>query len=361
MRRSDGVDTGSVINLAVPNYAAKTPCTVVVTSWHPPAYFEWDAVPKTLRSMRHWAVSAGAGDTPSAWVYPSAIDLCGAGFMQQVRWKDLEPTLGVYDFTAITNALNWLQANKPSTKMFIRLLDKSYLSSNSATDFSTDTQVRLPAYFAGHVYHVYQGSTASGFGPMVWETWVKDRFIALVTAMATAFGAHPSFAGICFDESTLSMVFPPPAEFSVVDNLSNRKAILSAAVSLFQGKTIMQPINYFDGGDGGSTQFSTSIDDFTTWCMSNGVQISLVDTVPTKNSFMYPMSSVLRTHAPAFAIVDAGRVYPRTDMSAGVEQTNVTGNFTDIKNWLLVYENITDVFWPIANNNTFAALQTVLA
>jgi hypothetical protein len=361
MRRNIGSNVGGLISPSSKDFAAKGPTIIRNAGFHPPCYYEWTEKPKALRSMKHWAVAAGNEDNPSAWVYPQAIDLCGEGFLQLVRWSYLEPTVGVYNFTATINALNWLYTTRPTKKLMIRLKDKSYLSSNGAADFLTDTSKSLPDHFNGQAYTVYQGGSPAGWGPKIWEQAVRDKFFALIDAIAANLGSHPSFAGICVDESTLSMSYPYPGDYNLDKNNQYRREILLYAKEKLPNKIIMQPINYFDGNDGSGANFSASVDTFTSWCLSNGIEISLVDTCPTTESFRTSMAPVLVTNKAVNALVDAGRVYPLTDMSAPNELANVTSNFTDVRDWLLKYENISNVFWPIANSNTFSALQTVLA
>ncbi|OAM52923.1 hypothetical protein A7981_05675 [Methylovorus sp. MM2] len=321
----------------------------------------YEKLPKALRSVEHWACSAGYGDSPGAWIYPEALDLCGGGFVQQMQWKMVEPTQGSYNFSTVLSALNWMATNRPGLKVMLRLRDKSY--SRTSSVFLDDTLRNLPDYFATLGYYdVYQSTVATGFGAKLWLPEVKDRYLALLEAMTASFGSHSAFGGIIFDECTLSMSYPAPAGFDPSITLANRKEVLLRAKALFQSKVI-QPVNFLDTGDYSPTSFSAAEGNFVDWLGDSNINVSLVDTCPTTPSFSYSMHTALRKGLgfPVDAIIDAGRVYPRTDMSAGAELANVTENFRDITKWLKRYENIRRVFWPISTQNTLTALTAVLS
>lgn len=359
MKRRAALKSGGGVSPTTPDFAASGRTHVVDYGWHPASYLTFERT--SAKVIKHYAVSSGTEDSPSAWVYPQALDVCAGGFVQLVRWSYMEPTLGVYNFTAVQAALDWLAVNKPGTKMYVRILDKSYISSNAGTDFSTDTGKRMPSYMAGHVHVVYQSGVPSGFGPKLWDDYTRDRVLALVQAMAQSFGAHSALGGIIFDESTHSMNYPLDVDYDATKSVTNRKAILELARAVFPSTcAVLQPMNYFEGIDSSSWTYGTAFAEFTAWCVASGIRVALVDTCPTTPSFVYAMSQALSSGATVCAIVDAGRVYPRTDMSAGVELANTTANFNDIKAWYTNYEDVDIVMWPIASTNTLTALQAVL-
>ena len=148
----------------------------------------------------NWMLSEGYNVNLNISYYRQCV-MDTDGILYTVHWRDLESEAGVYNFSAVTSALNFAAAN--GKKMIIRVFYKSY----------SGTQAKpIPSYIVNDEV-TYGGlpsqgglrlNAMSGHTPRFDHPAVMERFKALVAAMADAFGDHPALQGMAPDESAWS-------------------------------------------------------------------------------------------------------------------------------------------------------------
>jgi hypothetical protein len=113
------------------------------------------------------------------------------GIMKKYRWRDLEPTQGVYDFAGIQADLAWAQAY--GMQIIFMIEDKTF-----------QPERPNPAYLDSVTARNHSG----GYTMARWNPTVVSRYKALTTALGKRFDSHPNFEGIAQQESALSVDGP---------------------------------------------------------------------------------------------------------------------------------------------------------
>ncbi|MDB5535806.1 MAG: hypothetical protein JWQ65_681, partial [Devosia sp.] len=137
--------------------------------------------------------TAAATAAPANFVYTSGGELADAqailersdieGAQVVYNWKRLEPTEGIYDFSAIEDDLT--RTDALGKKLFIQVQDRF---------FSPDAR-NIPAYLledpkygGGLVEQIEDGKTEGyGWTTMQWRPEVRARYQALLAALAARF------------------------------------------------------------------------------------------------------------------------------------------------------------------------------
>lgn len=108
------------------------------------------------------------------------------GLMKRYTWRKLEPSQGVYDFSAIQADLVWVRSY--GQQLVIMIEDKTFKLEDPA-----------PAYLAS----VSRRNRIGGYSMLRWAPLYTSRWNALVAALGTRFDAHPNFEGIATQETSL--------------------------------------------------------------------------------------------------------------------------------------------------------------
>ena len=229
-----------------------------------------------------------------------------SGIVYLTRWRLLETSLGVYDFSKIITALDRCQSL--GKRMAIRIVCKIY--DGNITDpggaIPVSTNLAIPDYipadsatyggssFRGGIYPVYISGTGLGWGAQFENAAVMARWKALVTAAGAAFGSHPAFAGWTGpDESTRSAwngsALPAGMSFATV-SAANRE-IYQHDAATFGASKCWPAINYVDSTASLATANDATIAE-QTWAAQQGYNIAFTDTYPipeTATVFMQPV------------------------------------------------------------------------
>lgn len=158
------------------------------------------------------------------------------GLVVRYPWKVVEPTLGNYNYTKLTNHLNLLQSK--GIKMVIFIDDKA---------FSGDATV--PDYIKNNSNYVF-GNKTGGLSATRWNPYVKQRFINLWTDMGAELDDHAALEGVVYSETALSI---PPGAVTVpaYDPIVNKQVImdtLKAQSNAFPKSNVFWMVNYFPNG-----------------------------------------------------------------------------------------------------------------
>jgi hypothetical protein len=132
-------------------------------------------------------VSMNEGDGPAQML--DAIRPGVRGLNRRYYWKDLEPTAGNYDFSAIQADLKL--AAKNGVQLIAMIMDKSFTASLNP----------VPRYLANYTWAVAGG----GHVAQRWSPYVVRRLALLTGALGKAFDGNPHFEGIAFQETSLGL------------------------------------------------------------------------------------------------------------------------------------------------------------
>jgi hypothetical protein len=230
--------------------------------------------------------SPGAGGPVENYLYTPQVDLATLAPMIQrpdikgvqvlYRWKSLEPREGAYDFSQIEKDLQYL--DREHKKLFIQLQDRSF----------TPKPAGIPPYLLTNP--TYRGGAAPQYddtgkviGGWVAEQWVpavRDRFQALITALAKRFDGK--VAGINLPESSVAV--DPAREHArsgyTCDGLVNSAMDnLRFARAAFRRSSVVQYVNFWCGSDEASRQYMSRT--FET-AEKNGIGLGGPDVLPWK-------------------------------------------------------------------------------
>ncbi|CAN5335280.1 hypothetical protein BH24PSE2_BH24PSE2_21090 [soil metagenome] len=108
------------------------------------------------------------------------------GFKKRYTWRELEPSLGQYDFSEIASDLAYLSGQ--GMHLIVMIEDKTFTSEKPT-----------PGYLQGLEYT--RRNRPGGYTAVRWSPYVVARMKALVTALGQRFDSNPYFEGIATQES----------------------------------------------------------------------------------------------------------------------------------------------------------------
>ncbi len=163
------------------------------TKWHPGNYVALDGGATLSQHMVH--------------IDEIRNDAEIRGVMVRFRWRDLEPTRDVYDFSLIDTYLAKLRRTNTIKRLVVRIMDRGFLVSDPA-DPVPSYLLADPAFNGGVV------DTSSGYAARLWEPAVMQRLIYLYQALGRRYDSDPFFEGAFTEESTLSFKGNYPAGYT---------------------------------------------------------------------------------------------------------------------------------------------------
>jgi hypothetical protein len=115
------------------------------------------------------------------------------GLQIRYNWAELEPEENMYDFTSIEQHLAELTAQKK--RLIILLEMKSF---DPSTAFVPNYLKREENIFP---FSNYRKKDLRGYNLKLWNPYVHDRLVALISALGKRFNFHPYFEGIGLTET----------------------------------------------------------------------------------------------------------------------------------------------------------------
>ncbi len=179
------------------------------------------------------------------------------GACVRVKWAALESTQGVYTFDTMSTEINKLKNLSSPKRLFIRLLTGV---SKSGGDPCATTEMFPPYLRTGS--NAACALTTSGNTIRLWNSFVRNRIIALYEAMAARWDDDPFFEGIYLIRETAkngSLVDSDP-EFSDDNYIDGLKIIATGADNAFVKSNAVMSANFA----GGNTRLATLMDHLNT-------------------------------------------------------------------------------------------------
>lgn len=180
------------------------------------------------------------------------------------KWRDLEKSEGVYDFSSIDLYLNRLKALGTHKRLIIHVYDRAWASHTSTT--VPDYLKNDPKYNGGEV------PMENGVTSLIWEGVSMDRFIKLHDALGKRYDADPYVEGIQFSETAIgfSASHPAPSSFSNGAHLVQLKRWIAATRKSWPRSNIFMSTNYL-GTD-------SQMEDLIKYCLQYQVFVGGPDT-----------------------------------------------------------------------------------
>lgn len=163
--------------------------------------------------------------------------LSGAQIMYS--WRQLEPSQGRYDFSAIEDDLVYLAAH--GKKLFVQLQDASF-----SPHFKPVPNYLLSSRYDGGVSPQYtDDGELEGWVAKRWNNSVQGRFAALLKALGEEFDGE--IEGLNLQETAIGISSETDPSFSSSIYASSVKTNMRALKSAFRTSTVMLYANFMPG------------------------------------------------------------------------------------------------------------------
>lgn len=154
-------------------------------------------------------------------------------------WADLEPRLGVYDFSAIHADLDYLRQHGKT--LFVQLQDASFWHRN----VPVPRYLRADEFDGGATEQFYENGKPEGWVAKRWSPLVQDRFQALLAALGAEFDGE--IAGINLQETAIGVSSETDPSFSPQLYFDGIKANMEALAGAFPNTDKLQYANFMPG------------------------------------------------------------------------------------------------------------------
>jgi hypothetical protein len=216
-------------------------------------------------------------------------------------WRDLETAPGTYDFSSIEEDLAKLRNS--GKRLWIQI---EYTQWNGSSEPHTPKFMWSDASYGGdsRYYGNYRrGVQDGGWYPMFWNSKVRDRLVALVTALGARFNDESHIEGIVIGETSAEV----PSGYNCSDYLRVFENVAQTAKTAFPSKSVIQMANFacFD------------VLAFMRWLVERGIGLGTPDTFNFKTDLtggVYPLMYESRTAVPTGPDVQWDN-YERNNMS----------------------------------------------
>jgi len=229
-----------------------------------------------------------ASAAPANFVYTSAGELAAAqnilerpdiaGAQVVYNWKRLEPSEGVYDFSAIEEDL--ARTDALGKKLFIQVQDRFFSpEARNIPAYLLDD----PKYGGGLVEQIEEGqSEGYGWTTMQWQPEVRARYQALLAALAERFDGK--LYGVNLPETSIDVTEDrSEAGFSCDAYFQAELDNLSAARQAFQHTIVVQYVNFWPCEWENDHNYMSRLFDFA---LANDIGLGGPDIVPWRKGQM---------------------------------------------------------------------------
>jgi hypothetical protein len=199
------------------------------------------------------------------------------GAVRRYYWAQLEPSAGVYDFSAIESDLKYLKSMPTPKRLVIQLYDREYRA-NTPVGFIPNYILEDARYGGKEGWYLNNGSRWYGVAPAKsgyiarnWDPAVMDRWIALFRAVAARFDNEPYLEAVSGQETTPGLKGNLPPDYSREKLANEVKRWVSEVVPAFPRTNVLIYTNDLGG------QVAGLIDH----CFKNRCAVGGLDTMPT--------------------------------------------------------------------------------
>ncbi|NML16645.1 hypothetical protein [Azohydromonas caseinilytica] len=190
-------------------------------------------------------LNAGATDSLVSYTFKEIAALPNVrGVQTRYMWRDLEPTKDGYDFSEIDKEVAMAQA--VGKRLFIMVGTKAFKAGGRALPDYMHT-----AEYGGGVFRILIDGKdtlgtedTTGENMAMYEPSVRDRMIALVTALGQRYNGHNAFEGIAFNETALGQAVVPLTSAQKQAFFDNLAQVDTATRRAFPNTVVMQFINF---------------------------------------------------------------------------------------------------------------------
>ena len=189
----------------------------------------------------HYSILVGDPNNPSLMrqVYNELTETPALrGVVIRYEWSELEKSPGVYTFASIDARLKELAAKK---KRLIVLLEvKSFDKTKIVPSYL------LTAKYDGGVFPIgkYGSNTVNGYNLKLWNSALKERMAALITALGKRYDSNPYFEGFGMQETALGDPVKPVTNAQVDGYYKNLTSLDTHMRKQFPHTMVFQYTNY---------------------------------------------------------------------------------------------------------------------
>lgn len=201
------------------------------------------------------------------------------GAVVLAKWGPMEVTEGVYDFSYIQTELDYLAALTVPKRLIVRmntLNDRTTGNCNTSNNYGIDGRW-FPAYIVamGGCAQTYSSGTLGTYTVKWWHEATKERYKALLTAMAAEFDDHPLFEGIIIKPETSIGANP------TLDGTYTAAGYFGALQDVaLHAKSVFTTSNVWIGFTFYPQQAATNIYPYLEWARDNGIGLNTQDLAP---------------------------------------------------------------------------------
>lgn len=162
------------------------------------------------------------------------------GIMIRALWSDLESARGVYNWSALDQAVN--RCATFGKLVFVFVLERSFGGASSSD------RCRAPSYVKGLAGGSGCMASKNGGLPSLHKPEVMDRYIALTRAIAARYDDNPGFGGMQSPESSTGFAqVGPPADWSREGYVEQLIRLYRAGAASMQKGVYIAGVNSFAG------------------------------------------------------------------------------------------------------------------
>ena len=240
------------------------------------------------------------------------------GVQKIYTWRDFEPELGRYDFSALKTDLALVK--KYDRQLVVQCSFKGFgKGARNVPDYLTGAE------YGGGVYTTSKGS----FNPVIWNTNVIARFDAVVAAFGREFDRDPNLEAVNLPETATSarLLKSPQASVEPYTDQAYLAALKQGMSSLrraFPNTVVIQYLNFPQSLLGALTDYEKEI----------GVGMGGPDVYPRENASYNAENGVYRLYAKLAGTVPMGAAVQMENYSVASKKRSVInrgeGNHVEI-------------------------------
>lgn len=162
------------------------------------------------------------------------------GMQVRYYWKELEPELGQYDFTALGQLLD--KASSVNKQLIVEIWTRSY-----AGTYKPSPDYIQSSEYGGGDYSTHGDGTR--FGTRIWNASVTDRLIALYGELGRRYNSHSSLEAVSTMETALGPSVRDLPDYSVAAATNKSILLVNDAKTAFPNTIVRHAVNFWSDRD----------------------------------------------------------------------------------------------------------------